>query len=111
METKFLDEIGFRLPEAGLRHYGFSPVGVSCVEVQRYIACPYIPINFLAGVDGVKYTNTLDGATNTLQFLRFFFEASHVTDIHTGRPAWEVGDLVIVNNLPVHRGEAEDALN
>ena len=77
MKIKFFDEIGFKLPEAGLRHYGFSPVGVPCVEVRRYIACPYIPLNFLAGVDGVKYTNTLDGATNTLQFLRFFFLRLH----------------------------------
>ena len=35
MKIKFLDESGFRLPEAGLRHYGFSPEGVPCAEIQR----------------------------------------------------------------------------
>ena len=39
---------------------------------------------------------------NTLQFLRFFEEASHAADIQTGRPALEVGDLVIVDSLPAH---------
>ena len=92
------------------KHYGFSPVGVPCVDVQRYMACPNITLNFLAGVDGVKYANTLDGATNTLQFLIFFEEASHAADIQTGRPALEVGHLVIVDNLPAHHGEVEDAL-
>ena len=54
MKIKSLDENGFRLPEAGVRHYGFSPVEVPCVEVQRYIAFPNITLNFLAGVDGIK---------------------------------------------------------
>ena len=53
-KIKFFDESGFRFPEAGLRYYGFSPVRVPCVEVQRYMACPDITLNFLAGVGGVK---------------------------------------------------------
>ena len=71
MKIKFQDESGFRLSEAGLWHWGFSSIGVPCVEVQRYMACPDITLNFLAGVNGVKYANTLDAVTNTLQFLRF----------------------------------------
>ena len=41
--------------------------------VLRFKGCPNITLNFLGGVDGVKYANTLDGATKTLQFLRFDF--------------------------------------
>ena len=44
MKIKFFDESGFRLPEAGPRHYGFSSVGVPCIEVQRYLACPNITL-------------------------------------------------------------------
>ena len=37
-----------------------------------------------------------------------FEEVSHAADIHTGRPALEVGDLVIVDTLRVvHHEEAE----
>ena len=71
MKIKFFDENGFRLPEAGLRHYGFSPMGVQCVEILKYMACPNITLHFLAGVDDVKYANTLDSVTYTLQFVRF----------------------------------------
>ena len=59
LKIKFFEESGFRLPKAGLRQYGFSPVGVPCDEVQRYMACPDITFNFLTGVDGVKYANIL----------------------------------------------------
>ena len=47
MKIKFFDESGFRLPEAGLRHYGFSPVGVPCVEVPKVygFSCFFWPVS------------------------------------------------------------------
>ena len=111
MKIKFFDESGFRLPEAGLRHYEYAPSGLPCVEIQRYMATPNLTLNFPAGLDGVKYANTIDGATNTIEFLRFFEEAVNAVDPATGRPALEVDDLIIVDNLPAHHGEAETALN
>ena len=63
---KYFDEVGSRLPGAGLRNYRFSPVGEPCVDIQRYMARPNVTINFLAGVDGIKYHNLLNGATNTI---------------------------------------------
>ena len=81
-KIKFFDESGFRLPNAGLRRYGYSQVGESCVEVQRYMATPNITLNFLAGVEGVKYANIVEGATNTIEFLRFFEEAANAIQTH-----------------------------
>ena len=75
------------------------------------MAIPNLTLNFLAGFDGVKYVNTIDGATNTIEFLHFFEEAVNAVDPATGRPAFEVDDLIIVDNLPGHHCEAETALN
>ena len=71
---------------------------------------PNVTINFLAGVDGVKYYNLLNGATNTIELLQFFQEASNAADLNTGRPALEVDDTIIVDTLPAHHGQAERAL-
>ena len=68
------------MPDSGLRRYGYSQVGEPCVEVQRYMATPNITLNFLAGVEGVKYANIVEGATNTIEFFRFFEEAANATD-------------------------------
>ena len=88
MKFQFFDESGSRLPEAGLRH-----CGLTCVEILRYMATPNLTLNFLAGLDGVKYANTIDGATNTIEFLRFFEGAVSGVDPATGRPALEVDDF------------------
>ena len=112
MKIKFFDESGCRLPEAGLRHYGYAPSGLPCVDlILRYMATLNLTLDFLAGLDGVKYANTIDGA-NTIEFLCFFEEAVNTVDPATGRPALEVDDLIItVDNLPAHQGETETALN
>ena len=103
--VKHFDEAGARLPGAGLRNYGFSPVGEPCVDIQRYMARPNVTINFLTEVDGMKYNNLLNGATNTIEFLQIFEEASNATDVNTGRPALEVDDTIVVDNLPAHQKE------
>ena len=64
-------------------------------------------VNILAGVDGIKYYNLIDGATNTMEFLCFFEEASNVVDINTRRPVPKVDDITVVDNLPAHHGEGE----
>ena len=66
----YLDHVAAKDPRtmkylAGPRNYGFSPI-------HRYMARPNVTINFLAGVDGIKYYNLLNGATNTIEFLQFF---------------------------------------
>ena len=45
-----------------------------------------------------------------MEFLRFFEEATNAVDVNTGRPALEVDDIIVVDNLPAHHGEGERAL-
>lgn len=74
--SKFFDKSGFQLPDAGHRNFGFSPIGEECVDVRRYLSTANKTLNFLVGLDGVKYANMLEGASNSYEFLRFFDEAS-----------------------------------
>ena len=105
--VKFFDETGFQLPDSGHRVYGYSPVGEQCFDVRRYLSTANITLNFLAGVDGLKYANIVQGASNSIAFLRFFSEASQTVDPNTLRPVLEVGDIVVVYNFAAHHGDAE----
>lgn len=58
----------------------------------------------------MKYGNVIDGASNSVQFRQFFDEASQTIDPITQRPILEFGDIVVVDNLAAHHGEAEIAL-
>ena len=78
--VKFFDESGFELPDACHRNFGFSPVGEDCVGARRYLSTANLTLNFLVGYDGVKYGNIIEGASNSVQFLRFFDEASQTVD-------------------------------
>ena len=106
----FFDESDFELPDAGHRNFGFSPVGGDRVEARRYLSTTDLTLNFLVGYDGVEYGNIIEGASNSVQFLWFFDEASQTVDPITRRPILEVGDIVVVDNLPVHHGKVERAL-
>ena len=46
--------------------------------------------------------NTGDGASSTLEFLRFFEEAYNSTNPNTGRPCLDVGDVIVTDNCPFH---------
>ena len=74
--VKFFDEAGFQLPDVGHRNFGFSPVSEDCVEVRRYLSTTNLTLNFLVGYDGAKCGNIIKGTSNSVQFLRFFDEAS-----------------------------------
>lgn len=106
----FFDESGFQLPDAGHRNFGFSPFGEDCVEVRRYLSTANLTLNFLVGFHEVKYGNIVEGASNSVQFLRFFDQASPTVVPITQRPFLEVGDIVVVDNLAAHHGRAERAL-
>lgn len=108
--VKFFDESGFQLPDSGHRNYGYSPVGEECPDVRRYLSTANHTLNLLGGIDGVKYANVLPGASNAMEFLRFFEEAAETVDPVTERPVLEVGDIIVVDNFAAHHGEAERAL-
>jgi hypothetical protein len=91
--VKFFDETGFQLPDSVHRRYGYSPVGEQCVDIRRYISTANMTMNFLAGIDGLKYANIIQGASNSIEFLRFFSEALETVDPNTNRPVLEYYSL------------------
>lgn len=59
-------------------------------------------LNLLVSLIGPEYFNLVDGATNTVEFLKFFSEAADVVNVFTGRPALDHGDIIVMDNLTVH---------
>ena len=103
----FFDEAGLKLPTACNRSHGYAEKGQRCIEIRRYHQDPSITINVLAGLDGVKYANIVNGPSATLDFLHFFGLAANAGDVQTGRPALELGDIVVLDNCPTHHYEGE----
>ena len=102
LKLKFFDEAGLKVPDGFKRSHGFAPVGERCVEIIRYHESPNITLNLLAGMEGVKYANIVDGAADTIDFLQFWGEAARAGDVLTGRPVLEVGDVIVLDNCPTH---------
>lgn len=100
---KFFDESGVSLYDCNKR-YGHSPVNSACVELGRHLKSPNITLNLLAGLEGVLYANTLDGVSNTLEFLNFFDEATNATQIN-GNPVLMAGDILVLDNCATHHNE------
>ena len=46
--------------------------------------------------------NLEQGASDTVEFLHYFGKAGNAGNIETGRPALEVGDIVVMDNCPTH---------
>ena len=86
---KYFDECGVKLPNNGARNYGHAPIGERAVEVRRYCQTANITVNLMCGLTGVTYMNTVNGPTNTLEFLRFFEEAYNSTNPIRGDLAWK----------------------
>ena len=73
---KCLDEAGFKLPDVAKPNYGHLVVGEQCIEVQRYMGTPHVTLQVLAGLEGILYANTVNGTTDTHEFLKFFGKTS-----------------------------------
>ncbi|XP_028414627.1 uncharacterized protein LOC114537732 [Dendronephthya gigantea] len=107
---KFFDEAGVKTPCIGTRLYGNAPSGERCVEIVRKTESPNFTLNLLISVNGPEYYNILDGPTDTVRFWDFFWEASQAAHEITRRPALEVGDIVVMDNLAVHHYEGGQIL-
>jgi hypothetical protein len=107
---KFFDESGLKLPNVGTRLYGHSPIGIRSVELVRKRESRNMTLNLLASLNGPEYFNLVDGATNTVEFLNFFSEATEVVNVTTGRPALDHGDIIVMDNLAVHHFDGGDVL-
>ena len=104
-KCKFFDESGFKVTVAH-RNYGHAPKGEKCVEVGRLVGNPNVTLNLLVSIDGINYFNFIDGPSNTETYVNFFCEAANSYG-ENGLPALEPGDLVIVDNCPIHRFNGE----
>ncbi|KAK3739434.1 hypothetical protein QZH41_015588 [Actinostola sp. cb2023] len=71
---------------------------------------PNITVNLLAGLNSVEYMNTIDVPSDTVGFLTFFGQAGNAANIASGRPALEVGDMVVMDNCPTHHHAGGEAL-
>lgn len=116
---QFIDTVSSLLPEkikffdeAGI-HYGIgNPVydnslkGTPAIEVTHgNQKGANISLSLLCGLEGVLYANTVEGASNSINFLNFFVEAGQVTTSN-GNPAIEFGDYIIMDNCATHRFES-----
>jgi len=63
----------------------------------------------LAGLEGVLYANTLQGVSNTLEFLNFFDEATKATQI-IRNPVSVAGDILVLDNCTTHHNAGGFAL-
>ena len=50
----------------------------------------------------MRYANIVDGASTTIHFLQFWGEAANAGDVITGKPALEVGEVVVMDNCATH---------
>lgn len=108
-KLKFFDECGLKLPTHGKRNYGHAPIGERCIEFERYTQTANVTVNLMCGLAGVAYMNIIDGGADTLDFLEFFGQAAEAENIY-GRPALEVGDIVVMDNCPTHHNLGGDVL-
>lgn len=101
-------EYNVRLAD-GQPYYGHSVWDSKCVEMTRYSRTPNYTVNYLVGITGVKYVNILDGPSDTTQYVDFVGEAvNSFTD--DGERAIQVGDVLAVDNAPIHHHAAERIL-
>ena len=73
--SKYFDECGVKHLSNNTRKYGHAPIGENGIEITRSVENPNSTVNLLCSLTGVTYMNTVDGVTNTLEFLQVFEEA------------------------------------
>ena len=71
---------------------------------------PNITLKLLCGLDGIIYANTSDTTSNSMTFLNFFFEESSDGFLPDGRPPYNYGKHIIMDNAPIHHNRAGEAL-
>ena len=78
-KVKFFDEAGIHCG-IGNPVYGNSLKGTPAIEVTRgNLKGANVTLNLLCGLEGVLYANTVDGASDSINFLNFFGEAGQVS--------------------------------
>lgn len=108
--VKFFDEAGIKLPDQCTRKYGHAPIGERCVEIARKTQSPNFTLSALVSLNGVEHAKVIDGASNTIEFLKFFEEAGESFNEATRVPSINVGDIVVMDNLSSHHYDGGEIL-
>ncbi|MES9994045.1 MAG: transposase [Candidatus Thiodiazotropha sp.] len=105
----FMDESGYK-PIVAHRSMGHSECGVRCIEVTRYQAGPHITLNLLVALNGPHFYNFIDGSSTMAYYVQFFTDAYHA-NTNDGMPIISPGDVIVVDNSPLHHNQAEFLLS
>lgn len=106
---RFMDESGFRLPEVTRPLYGHAPVGERAIEIMRYHSFPNATLHLLAGLDGIGHFKVTHGASDSYTFVDFITECvNSYTDF--GVAALRPGDILVVDNAPIHHSQIAQVL-
>lgn len=57
-------------------------------------------------LDGIAHFNFVDGASNTDTYCAFWEEVTESVS-ESGLPALQPGDIIVVDNCPIHRNDGE----
>jgi hypothetical protein len=104
-KIKFFDGVGIKSPDAGIRLYRHVPVGERYVKVERKLKNPNTTLNLLVlSMELNTITCWMEQPTQSSS-LNFFEEVANAVNFETTRPALEVGDIVVMDNLAVRHYE------
>ena len=87
----------------GNRTYGHSYRGTPAVEIQRFASNANFTINCLVSYFGIDYYDVIEGASNGLEMVNFFDEATDILN-SVGNPILARGDCVVMDNCGFHHG-------
>lgn len=108
-KLEFFDEAGVH-SGTGNPAYGNSLEGEIAVEIiSGNKKGVNVMLSLLCVLEGVLYANTVEGVSDSTNFLSFFAEAGQATTA-LGNPAIEFGDYIILDNCATHRFETGDIL-
>ena len=99
-------EAGFNLPDVAKAKYGHCVVGVSCIEVARNMNTPNVTLQVLADMEGILYTNKVDGTTDTFDF----FGVASKNFLPNREPVLRYCDHILMDNHVTHHNEGGYAL-
>lgn len=103
-KVKYFDESGVGNPV-----YGHSLIGSSAVKLVSVSKGVNYTLNLLCGVEGVLYANLIRSGADTIIYLNFWQEAVRQST-NSGAPVLENGDVIVVDNAPIHRHKGGEAL-
>ena len=99
---------GIKLQVCNLTH-GHAERGNRAVEVGKAGKGTNHILMVLAGLEGIDFAKIIPGDADTIDYLQFWADADQFIT-YSGRPMFDCGDHVILDNCPTHRYDRTDAL-